>query len=61
MCDRAAAPGSLDSFEHLGVTPNSRLYYSAFAHTADGRYATPVHLEVATKPDRPENLRVIDN
>ena len=61
VCDRSAAPGSQGSFEHLGVTPNTRLYYAAFAHTADGRYATPVNLQVDTKPYRPENLRVIDH
>lgn len=60
VCDRAAAPGSQDSFEHLGLSPNSHLYYAAFAHTAAGMCATPVNLEVATKPDHPENLRVID-
>ena len=46
--------------EHLGLPANTRLYYSAFAYAAGGLFAAPLQLEVITKPDRPENLRVID-
>jgi hypothetical protein len=61
VCDRTAAPGSTDSYTHYGRQSNTVYYYSAFAYAAGGIYANPVHLEVQTKPDKPSNLRVIDD
>ena len=61
VCDRAAAPGSTDSWTHTGLQDNTVYYYSAFAYTAARQYATPVHLGMQTRPQPPANLRVIDD
>jgi hypothetical protein len=61
VCDRAAAPGSTDSWSHTGLQDNTVYYYSAFAYTAARQYATPVHLGMQTRPQPPVNLRVIDD
>jgi hypothetical protein len=60
VCDRSGAPGTHDTFVHTGLSPNTALYYAAFAYSAAGQYAAPAQLLVNTRPARPENLRVID-
>jgi hypothetical protein len=61
VCDRTGSPGSLDNFTQYGLSSNTVYYYSAFAYAGGGVYANPVYLEVLTKPDKPSNLRIIDD
>jgi hypothetical protein len=60
VSDRAALPGSTDTFLHTGLSPNTPYYYSAFTYNSARTYADPVHLLVVTKPPKTKNLRVID-
>lgn len=41
VCDRPAKPGSEDSFVHLGVSPCTTYFYSAFAYNESRRYSAP--------------------
>jgi hypothetical protein len=61
VCDRTGDPGSHDTFVHDGLNPNTPLYYAAFAYTGSGQFAAPAHLQVTTRPAKPQNLRIIDD
>jgi hypothetical protein len=43
LCDRAALPGSSDSFEHTGLTNGVTYYYAAFAHDDASHYSIGVN------------------
>jgi hypothetical protein len=43
LCDRAASPGSTDSFTHSGLTNGTTYYYAAFAHDDSGHYSAGVN------------------
>jgi hypothetical protein len=61
VCDRPAAPGSIDGWNHSPLESNTVYFYAAFSYTADRHYAPPVYLEKQTRPPKPVNLRVIDD
>lgn len=43
LADRTGTPGSSDSLTHNGLPNGTTVYYSAFAHDADGHFAPPRH------------------
>lgn len=50
VCDRAALPGSTDSFTHTGLANGIACYYAAFAHDGEGHYSTGVTASAVPHP-----------
>ncbi len=64
LCDRATAPGSMDSFDHTDLPNGTVFYYAAFAHDGNGNYAAGVTVSArpagTTDYDRDSDVDLAD-